>query len=139
MAQSYVDEHLNEEGSYELFVCKIESSLIQVKMQSRHVQNKKYKLWIQYDSSSNTITGWYCKCKTGARTVGCCAHICSAIMYLAYYRHKDKDTVRPSRFFRDFVDDAAMAEFDLDEDHESEDSDTTGNETATDEDMSDDD
>ncbi len=33
-----------------------------------------------------TIPGWYCKCKCGARTVGCCAHICSVIWYLGYGR-----------------------------------------------------
>lgn len=35
------------------------------------------------------MTGWYCECKGGSRTVGCCAHICSVIWYLAFARHNN--------------------------------------------------
>ena len=37
------------------------------------------------------MTGWYCTCKAGMRTVGCCAHIAAVIWYLAiarYDKHK---------------------------------------------------
>jgi hypothetical protein len=33
------------------------------------------------------ITGWYCYCKNGARTLGCCCHIAALIYYLAIARH----------------------------------------------------
>jgi len=33
------------------------------------------------------IKSWYCQCKTGAHTVGCCAHIASVLWHLGHYRH----------------------------------------------------
>jgi len=39
--------------------------------------------------------GWYCRCKTGSRTVGCCSHIASVIYYLGYARYLD--TPEPAR------------------------------------------
>ncbi|XP_052680283.1 uncharacterized protein LOC128161076 [Crassostrea angulata] len=44
--------------------------------------------WIQY--TPEQISGWYCTCKVGARVVGCCAHIASALWYLGYERHEAK-------------------------------------------------
>lgn len=122
MANSYIAEHMNDKGLYELFVCKLENNLIQVKVSSRHESDKKHKLWIEYSAGENSVTGWYCKCKTGARTVGCCAHIASAILHLAYYRHQGNRQNNTSRSFGDFINDAAVVvDFDLeDADGESE-------------------
>ena len=39
-----------------------------------------------------SITGWFCTCKCGARTVGCCAHICSVVWFLGYARHVGYET-----------------------------------------------
>lgn len=47
--------------------------------------SKVYLLWIKYDA--NAVTAWYCKCKSGARVVGVCAHIASILCYLGYARH----------------------------------------------------
>ncbi|CAF3981242.1 unnamed protein product [Rotaria sordida] len=33
------------------------------------------------------ITSWYCQCKSGARTIGACAHEATIIWYLSYARH----------------------------------------------------
>lgn len=85
LATSYVEEHFN--GGSDIMVHKDDSSLIRVKLQSRHVSAKSYLLWIRYDEGS--ITGWYCKCKAGARVVGVCAHIAAVIWYLAFGRHKE--------------------------------------------------
>lgn len=32
-------------------------------------------------------TGWYCQCKAGQRTVGCCAHVATVVWYLGWARH----------------------------------------------------
>lgn len=34
------------------------------------------------------IPGWYCECKVGPRTVGCCAHVASVLWYLGYARNQ---------------------------------------------------
>lgn len=62
---------------------------LRFKMQSRHQASKKYDLYIQYIPSiddASGITGWYCKCRAGARVVGCCAHICSVLYYIGFRR-----------------------------------------------------
>jgi len=79
---------LSDDGNYILFVHKEESDIIRVKLQSRHTSSKQYQLWIRYEKDSfDPIKGWFCQCKNGARTVGCCAHIASVLWYLGYYRH----------------------------------------------------
>lgn len=34
------------------------------------------------------IVGYYCTCKSGARTLGTCAHIASVLSYLGYAKHE---------------------------------------------------
>ncbi|XP_033730151.1 uncharacterized protein LOC117319467 [Pecten maximus] len=87
LARGYTKEHLNDTGGYEVFVCKVESNIISAKIQSRHVSSKVHQLWIMFDEC--TVQGWYCKCRTGARTVGSCAHVASVIWYLGFARHSD--------------------------------------------------
>ena len=58
------------------------------KLQSRHVSSKSYLLWILYDDCN--VISWYCKCRTGSRVVGMCAHVASVIWYLAYARNLDQ-------------------------------------------------
>lgn len=38
-------------------------------------------------TEGNPISGWYCDCKVGAKTVGCCAHVASVLWYLGYARN----------------------------------------------------
>lgn len=89
-ASSYAREHMSDEGNYVLYVYQEESDILRVKLQSRHTSSKQYQLWIRYERDSfDPIRGWYCQCKNGARTLGCCAHcIASALWYLGYDRHQ---------------------------------------------------
>lgn len=80
-ASRYTDEHLNG-GDYHIHLSTAELDILHARIQSRHVASKQYNLWIQY--SPTEIQGWYCQCKGGARTVGCCAHVCSVIWFLSY-------------------------------------------------------
>ena len=34
-----------------------------------------------------SITGWYCQCKVGDRTIDCCAHVAAVLWYLGHQRH----------------------------------------------------
>ena len=90
---SYVAEH-NETGGFPLSVCKIERGLIKLQIQSRHISAKTYKVFIRYrpfGAESDSILGYYCECKCGSRTVGCCIHITSIILYLSNLRYDSKE------------------------------------------------
>ena len=78
------------------------NGLLRAHIQSRHVTSKKYFVYVQYDDSG--IQEWYCQCRTGARTVGMCAHIASLIWYLGYARYTG---VKSRIDFGSYLDDAA--------------------------------
>ncbi|CAF0884185.1 unnamed protein product [Brachionus calyciflorus] len=64
--------------------------LVFSEIRSRHSKCLKYKVFIQYDpkiENDNSIDEWYCTCRNGARTVGCCSHISSLIYYLSIGRY----------------------------------------------------
>ena len=75
-----------------------ESKLVLAKIQSRHSNASTYRTYVKYrpcDHSINQseedqerlIEGWYCTCKNGARTDGCCSHIASINYYLSIGMH----------------------------------------------------
>jgi hypothetical protein len=80
LAKSYSVEHLNTDGSDEMFVNKQDEGLLMGKIQSRHVSSRSHKLWIEYDDVM--VKGWYCQCRSGARVVGTCAHVVSVVWFL---------------------------------------------------------
>lgn len=89
-AKSYTQEHKkSEHGLYIIQLHKDTSNIIRVKIQSRHKTSKNYTIWIEYNIS--TVLAWYCQCKVGARTVGCCAHIASVISNAAITDWSDGD------------------------------------------------
>lgn len=85
LAKSYIQEHMQDNAEFEVYTCKQSENLICVKLQSRHVSSKHHLLWIHFDACS--VRGWYCRCRSGSRVVGMCAHITSVIWYLGYARH----------------------------------------------------
>lgn len=91
-AKSYSKDHLNEDGDYEFEMIKLDSSIIKVKMNSRHASQTIYSVFIEYDKSDkkDPIKSWYCDCKVGARTVGCCSHIASVIWYFGLEVYEKK-------------------------------------------------
>ena len=42
----------------------------------------RHTIYGKQSTSLNTITGWFCTCKSGARVVGCCAHLSCGIWTL---------------------------------------------------------
>ena len=103
-AKSYTNEHLDDNGEYEIHIHRVDDTLIKVKLQSRHTSSKSYDLWIQYDEVS--VTGWYCKCRAGARVVGTCCHVASVLWYLGNSRHED--TLPNNELWLDHINDAAV-------------------------------
>ena len=102
ISPGYIHEHL--QGETDIYVHKDDKGLIRVRLQSRHISSKQYTLWIRYTSSE--VTGWYCKCKVGARVVGMCAHCAAVVWYLSYAKHRFLITPSVSDWSQ-FLEDAA--------------------------------
>ncbi len=84
-AYSYVMDHLNERGKYKFEFSKDKPNILKVKIKSRHSGQTVYKTYIDYSNSdSKPIKRWYCTCKSGARTLGVCAHVMSVLWYMGY-------------------------------------------------------
>lgn len=63
MTYMYTKERMEDDGTYELFLCKKNLNLLRVKIQSLHSKNTGHTLWIQFSNDSNgpeAKTGWYC-------------------------------------------------------------------------------
>ncbi|XP_062580526.1 uncharacterized protein LOC134242456 [Saccostrea cucullata] len=114
-AKSYTQEHLSPDGTYSISIHKDDAGLLRARIQSRHVSAKRYFLWISFDETSTPpITGWYCQCKVGARTVGCCAHIAAVIWYLGFQRHSVDRLLTPTDY-KEFILDAPDTDWDSDD------------------------
>ena len=92
--------------------------VLRVCIRSRHTRSKVYYLWVEWQHEEtekkknekgkekggggqdkateklSSVTGWYCTCPAGMRTIGCCAHIAAVIWYLAIARYD------PDRYLR---------------------------------------
>lgn len=79
LSSSYIQEYTGNDSK--IYVLRENNELIKVKLQSRHVSSKSYIVWIQYDSDH--VKGWYCQCRSGARTVGTCSHVAAVLWYLS--------------------------------------------------------
>jgi hypothetical protein len=83
-AASYIDEFIYGSTS-NIYFRESTSDLVHARIQSRHTSSKQYDIWVEHDGKN--VTGWYCQCRIGTRTVGSCSHVASVIWFLAYARH----------------------------------------------------
>lgn len=72
--------------------------LIRGKMKSRHSNSSLYYVYIILDldhieEGLSSIKGYYCDCKNGSRTAGCCSHIMCLMWFLGYGQH-NLETIR---------------------------------------------
>ena len=74
-----------------LMVHKEATGILKAKVRSRHISAGSYNLWIEFGPGLEPIKGWFCKCKSDSRIVGCCAHIASVMWFLGFYRHQQKE------------------------------------------------
>ena len=121
-APKYTAEHIAEDGDYCMQVCKELPNLLRVQIQSRHSNSTMHNLWVQYECDS--ISGWYCTCKSGARVVGTCAHIASVLWYLGYQRHLDTCVPRCDKMLDSVLDASVLPETDSESEDEDGDSDS---------------
>lgn len=112
-AKSYSKEHQTDAGKYEIMVNKEEDGVLKAQIRSRHTTSRTYNLWIEHSTGLNPITGWFCTCKSGARVVGCCAHIASVLWYLGFERHNPaRKTSKTHDKYMDSLTDAAAEVWD---------------------------
>ncbi len=96
-AEGYIGEHFNN-GKIEIRINKnnlvYENTKIMFAIiQSRHSKSTKYKVYVQYNPNiitTDSIKSWFCTCKSGSRTVGCCSHIAAIIWYFACGKYQSK-------------------------------------------------
>ena len=98
-AKSYTTEHLNDDGLYEFEFILEETNLIKVKINSRHSSSTKYTSFVRFNSKE--VEAYYCDCRSGARTIGTCAHVASIIWYLSIgkYDKNFKDKMYSTEFY----------------------------------------
>lgn len=78
----YNSQHAPSGSGYEFFLHKDMTDLIRVKLQSRFSKRRHHKVWIKFTPwgrGPEAVVGWYCLCKNGARTLGCCGHVAAVI------------------------------------------------------------
>lgn len=87
LARSYAEEHGQTKSGFKIH--KNDGRLILGKIQSRHSNAVQYQVLVKYDKSNSTDFQWYCNCKSGRRTAGCCAHVATILWWLGVGRHQD--------------------------------------------------
>lgn len=78
LAKEYTKKHMNEDSEFEIQLNSETSGVLRAKLNSRFTSGKKNQLWVEYDpqlAGHQAITGYYCTCWQGARTVGMCSHV----------------------------------------------------------------
>ena len=79
-ANSYVNERMDEDGNYGVWVSTQEKNLLLACIQSNHSNRKQYHVVIRYNST--TVEEWCCECPNGNNNIGCCSHVCSILWFL---------------------------------------------------------
>ena len=89
--KSYTREHLSEDGDYNINVHNQGPGHLKVRIQSRHINAKRYFCWVEYNTAmvDDKIVAWFCQFLARQRTVGCCAHVASILWYLGNKRHNN--------------------------------------------------
>lgn len=90
LASSYIqDTLLRKENVFQVDMHTVEPGFVRFRLYSRFRNNTIHQQWIAHvtgddndDEEENPIMGYYCTCRTGARTLGMCAHIASILWYL---------------------------------------------------------
>ena len=88
---AYIAEHMRLQNTF--YICKLHENIICCKIQSRHKSRTEYKCCVKYlpfGTTIEAIKGWCCTCKSGLRTLGCCVHVASTILYLSNLRYASK-------------------------------------------------
>src|SRR5207237_7344464 len=91
------------------------------KIQSRFSKSNRHTVWITFmpnGTGAESITGYFCTCKCGSRTIGCCGHIASVLWYFGYARHNKENLPKRKSLVGGIMDCAAAFANTLDPDLE---------------------
>lgn len=107
IAERYIETHLKDDNDFGIFIHREMDNMIRARIQSRFSKCKTHDAWVKFnggDTGYKAITGLYCTCKVGERTLGCCSHLTSVLRYLGFERYQPpKEKVR-LRFEWDAID-----------------------------------
>jgi hypothetical protein len=123
LCSSYYAEHSKSDGRFEVQVCRhtgplglssvnIQAEdpiLIRGRIHSRFANRTKHLMYILIDVSKtgvDSIIEYCCQCKTGLRTIGCCAHAMVVLWYLGLGRY-ESEIARPANSLDEFYVDLA--------------------------------
>ena len=113
-SRSYLAEIVGPDGEVPMKYVILEPTIIRVDVRSRHSESVTYRVYVDEPGSDRVegIKRYYCECKNGARTRGCCAHVATIVYYLSYARWLP-ETPRPADFLTDlFVPEESDSESD---------------------------
>lgn len=117
LAPSYVQDKIQHEDDEEFQLDELtdEVGLLRVLVYSRFRNHTKYEIFVAFtlepeenineNPENEIIESYYCTCKSGARTLGSCAHVASVLWYLGYARH-EQNIYYPSSSLLHTVEDA---------------------------------
>lgn len=116
LAASYIQDTIQrnegEENTLDIDESIEEQNFLRFRIFSRFRNATKHMLWVVFRETDDDnvedppILGYYCTCRSGARTLGTCAHVASVIWFLGYARNQENITF-PSFQLLNCIDDAA--------------------------------
>ncbi|KAJ8671549.1 hypothetical protein QAD02_002808 [Eretmocerus hayati] len=94
LSPAYIQDKLLRDGDdlFQFDSLIDEPGLIRARIWSRFSNNTRHQLWIAFgrdDEDAEIEFNYYCTCKSGARTLGTCAHIASVLWFLGFARHEE--------------------------------------------------
>lgn len=97
LAPGYIQDKLSRDDDEELQfdTLRDEANLVRFRIYSRFRNQTVHQVFISYigtndpefEDAEDVISGYYCTCQSGARTLGTCAHVAAILWYLGYARH----------------------------------------------------
>ncbi|CAF4689867.1 unnamed protein product, partial [Rotaria sp. Silwood2] len=106
-AVSYANEHVDQDGEFEILVSTETEGMLMASIQSKHSNRKVYKAIITYNSV--TALEWACQCPNGNQAIGCCSHVASILWYLGHARYLPSSTTQRCASYIDAFIDAKSA------------------------------
>lgn len=107
IAGKYIEQHMKDDSRFGIFIHRENNEIIRAKIQSRFSKSATHNTWVKFDEDKtgiDAISGYYCSCKVGERTLGCCSHVACVLRYLGYDRHQAPKPSTQVRYAWDAID-----------------------------------
>jgi len=111
LTPAYIQDALREGDTDELQYDehREDPCLPRFRLHSRHRNATIYYMYVaitddEEDENEGPIQGYFSSCKSGARTVGTCAHIPSVLWFLGYARHRENTRYPSTRLIEVIAD-----------------------------------